>query len=50
VRQRLPHHLDGYDRIVVLRAFTLPDRTIYKLEEVPTGRLISGQKRAIEGR
>lgn len=35
VRQRLPHHMAGYDRILVLRAETQPDRFVYTLEEVP---------------
>lgn len=35
VRQRLPHHMEGYDRILVLRAQTRPDVFVYTLEEVP---------------
>ncbi|MDI3402678.1 hypothetical protein [Streptomyces cavernicola] len=35
VRQRLPRHMDGYDRILILRAETRPDRFVYTLEEVP---------------
>jgi Type II site-specific deoxyribonuclease len=35
VRQRIPHHMAGYDRILVLRAETRLDRFVYTLEEVP---------------
>lgn len=40
VRERLPRHMDGYDRILVLRAETRPDSFIYTLEEVPTKMLL----------
>ncbi|MGW5350320.1 hypothetical protein ACWERV_07350 [Streptomyces sp. NPDC004031] len=35
VRERLPRHMEGYDRILVLRAETRPDSFFYTLEEVP---------------
>ncbi|MFJ6179361.1 hypothetical protein [Streptomyces sp. NPDC092295] len=35
VRERLPRHMTGYDRILVLRAETRPDSFVYTLEEVP---------------
>jgi Type II site-specific deoxyribonuclease len=35
VRERIPRHMDGYDRILVLRAETRPDHFTYTLEEVP---------------
>ncbi|MGI5165578.1 hypothetical protein ACQEU3_14570 [Spirillospora sp. CA-253888] len=35
VRTRIPRHMEGYDRILVLRAETRPDCYIYKLHEVP---------------
>jgi hypothetical protein len=35
VRDRLPGHMRGYDRILVLRAFVETDATEYTLEEVP---------------
>ncbi|MBP2477723.1 hypothetical protein JOF53_006595 [Crossiella equi] len=40
VRERIPAHMNGYDRILILRAFTRPDSTIYKLEEIPKQLLI----------
>jgi hypothetical protein len=36
VRRRLPGHIDGYDRILVLRVFVRADAIEYTLEEVPT--------------
>jgi type II restriction enzyme len=36
VRKRLAHHMDGYDRILVLRAFVRPATFEYRLEEIPT--------------
>ncbi|MFD8546781.1 hypothetical protein [Streptomyces sp. NPDC059649] len=35
VRERLPRHMDGYDRILILRAETRTDSFVYTLEEVP---------------
>ncbi|UQX02431.1 hypothetical protein [Streptomyces sp. RerS4] len=35
IRERLPRHLDGYDRILMLRAETRADSFVYTLEEVP---------------
>jgi hypothetical protein len=35
VRERLPRHMEGYDRILVLRAETCSDRFVYSLEEIP---------------
>jgi hypothetical protein len=35
VSERLPQHMNGYDRILVLRAQTRPDSFVYTLEEVP---------------
>jgi hypothetical protein len=35
VRERIPRHMSGYDRIVLLRAETRPDCFIYKLVEIP---------------
>lgn len=35
VRARLPRHMDGYDRILVLRAESRPDCFVYSLVEVP---------------
>lgn len=39
VLERIPHHMNGYDRILVLRAETRPDCFVYSLEEVPKGLL-----------
>ncbi|MCP9951698.1 hypothetical protein [Actinomadura madurae] len=35
VRTRIPLHMNGYDRILVLRAETRPDCYVYNLHEVP---------------
>lgn len=35
VRKRIPHHMSGYDRILVMRAESRPDCFVYSLEEVP---------------
>ncbi|WDZ84539.1 hypothetical protein [Micromonospora cathayae] len=47
VRQRVPHHLAGYDRILVLRAFSKMSETIYKLIEVPTRALADRLSQAV---
>lgn len=49
VRTRLPRHMDGYDRILVLRAFSQADSTIYKLEEIPKGLLVETLSAASPG-
>jgi hypothetical protein len=46
VRERLPRHLSGYDRILVMRAFTRPTEFIYRLEEVPVETLVECFTRA----
>lgn len=35
VRDRLPHHLSGYDRILIMRAFFESSAVVYRLEEIP---------------
>ncbi|MEV0150353.1 MULTISPECIES: hypothetical protein [unclassified Nonomuraea] len=35
VRERIPHHMSGYDRILVMRAESRPECFVYSLEEVP---------------
>jgi len=35
VRERIPRRMSGYDRILLLRAATRPDRFVYTLEEIP---------------
>jgi hypothetical protein len=36
VRERIPRHMRGYDRILVMRGESRPDSFVYSLEEVPT--------------
>ncbi|MFG1607439.1 hypothetical protein [Actinoplanes sp. NPDC049265] len=40
VREKLPRHLAGYDRIVVMRAFMRPEAVIYRLQEIPVRILV----------
>ncbi|MFD3487582.1 hypothetical protein [Streptomyces sp. NPDC058665] len=41
VRERLPRHMEGYDRILILRGETRPDKFVYTLDEVPKSLLLS---------
>jgi hypothetical protein len=40
VRTKIPSHMQGYDRILVLRAFQRIDGMVYQLEEIPKSRLM----------
>ncbi len=46
VRERLPQHMNGYDRILILRAFARSDDTVYRLEEIPKDFLVECFKSA----